>query len=705
MPPRSALFESIPKQEPSFLDKITQDLESLTQKQALALPFTGTAGLASGIVKGATFGLVDLNDPLEDLLGDFAPPETLSNAISVAGEIGGSFVPFIGASKIAGGIYKGIDLGSRLAKGAITFGGPEIARQAIQDDVDALGAVRSAATGAVWSLPISRALLAPAVAGTELVLGAPPEEAAIAGGLAGVLGSLGGRKKPSTEIDLKKVGLFLPPGPERKLLGPGRIIRAQPPPTPQTTVEWVRETPPKASPRLQKLAEQRATGKPLGRERIRFFRDPLLPPQEQVDLVRLAATRAPEGPSKAGLVDLAGKIERMSKLSDLQLQSAYNASKAQLGVDDPATKAIRIALGQRTGTYAEFESTAPNLLQGKVPQGPALSQPGPGAHYEHLSSVSNKARKMQESIDPNIIHQSAEIQELIGEFNQARIRGKPLDSILARLKTVQDAPPASEVQDYLIADRIMRKVIKHSPLDKAENYLDDWESNFSRVVDRDSLRRNVGLMREGKRKRVAEVAPATAAFEQAARAEGLVNSPEMEHLVTRVSNHGGALMFNKNRTRKRIEQGRDKGLRRDEEDIHILVNEKKIQYTDKAGKLKSSWRNKKQLSEWLDGLKEGKFDPEDIGQTRLLAYAKGITLFFTGTSLILTNNITGETIDGIGSLKEAVELVRRAPDIADKVRDIGPRIPGLPPLPGVGGIGGLHTEQAPPFAPMMLEEQ
>ena len=698
--PHSAFLESIPIRQPNFVDQIVQDLSDISAKQALALPLTGTLGLSAGIIKGATFGLVDLDDPLQDILGDLAPPETLSNAISVAGEIGGSFVPFIGASKIAGAVYKGIDLGSRIAKGAITFGGPELARQVIQDDIDALGVVRSAATGATWSLPLSRVLLAPAVASTEFVLGAPPEEAAIAGGLAGILGSLGGRKKAGIELDVEKVGIKPPTSPTPT--APSRPIRTMP----ETTIEWVQATPPTPSPRLQRLAEKRAAKIPLGKsaEPVRFVRDPLVP-LDELALIRLAARRAPEqGPAKSGLVDLAGNVDRMSKLPHAQLQSAYNASAAQLGVDDPATKAIRLALGQSTGTYAESGSSRANLLQSKAPQGPSISQPGPGSHYESLSNVSNTARKMQTSVDANIIHQSAEIQELIGEFNQARIRGKPLDGILSRLKAVQDAPPAVEVQDVLIADRIMRKVIKHSELDKAEKYLADWESNFPAVIDKDRLRKNVGFMLEGKRKAAAEVLPDKVAARQVAEAEGLVNSPEMEHLTTRVSDHGGTLMFNP-RTRKRIEKGVEKGVRRDEEDIHILVSGKRIAYTDEKGTIRKKWKNKKQLTKWLDNLDKGNMEPEDIYQLRLLGFGKGITIFFTGAGLILTNNVTGETIDGINSLQEAVELVRRAPDIADKVRDIGPRIPGLPPLPGVGGIGGLHTEQAPPFAPMILEEQ
>ena len=684
--PRSAFLESIPIRQPNFVDKIVQDLSDLSTKQALALPFTGTLGLASGIVKGATFGLVDLDDPLQDILGDLAPPETLSNAISVAGEIGGSFVPFIGASKIAGGIYKGIDLGSRLAKGAITFGGPEIARQVIQDDINALGAVRSAATGAVWSLPLSRALLAPSVAGTELALGAPPEEAVIAGGLAGILGSLGGRKK-AAEMDLEKVGLFLAPGPERKLLGPGRIIRAQPPPTPQTTVEWVRETPPSPSPRLQKLAERRATGRPLGRVQPIFGKDPLAA-LDEISLIRLSAARA--GPQKGALLDFAADVERMSKVPTEQLRSAYNASKAQLGVDDPATKAIRYALAQSEGTYAEVDSVA-NILTEKVSQGPSIGQIGKNNHYEIMGGLSKKAVTMMESTDPNIVRQGSDVQALIERLNRSLSRGekKKVDDTIEKLTGVLGAGPTEATADAFLAGNQVRDIVKKLELPKAEEYIKGIEGAYPDILDKGLFRRTVEGIIGDKRKAANEVAPAIATFERALEAEGIPKS--FQKLTQDLKDANLILKFT-----KRTGVRKSGAIRNIRENMRVVTEE---------GKEVKKFRTEAEGRRWLNGLKDGSIDPGDIHELRALSNLKGITIFFTGTGLILTNNVTGETVDNVGSLQEAVELVRRAPDIADKVRDIGPRIPGLPPLPGVGGIGGLHTEQAPPFAPMILEEQ
>lgn len=195
-PVQASVLSRAPRQK-GYGERLLDELSGLTALQGLSLPLTGPLTALGGGMRGLSFGLLDPTQEIQGMLGEAAPPEELRGALEIAGEIGGSFVPYIGASAIASRAFKGAELTSKLLRGATTFGGPELLDQALHQELRPQPALRSLMTGAAFSLPLSRPFLAPTVAATELLLGAEPIEAGIAGGLALLLGPMEGKlEKP-----------------------------------------------------------------------------------------------------------------------------------------------------------------------------------------------------------------------------------------------------------------------------------------------------------------------------------------------------------------------------------------------------------------------------------------------------------------------------------------------------------------------------
>ena len=197
--PNSFVNAPFVERKKGFGERLVDDISNLSLKQTLGLPLSAPLQGGLGALKGASFGLLDFTDEAQDALGDFGLPDTVSSSLEIAGEIGGSFVPFIGASKVAGKLFQGLGLAANLARGATTFGAPELARQALTQEFSPRSGARSLATGAAFALPLPRLALAPAVAGTELLFGAEPLEAAAAGLFAGLFGSMSKRPQPLVE--------------------------------------------------------------------------------------------------------------------------------------------------------------------------------------------------------------------------------------------------------------------------------------------------------------------------------------------------------------------------------------------------------------------------------------------------------------------------------------------------------------------------
>ena len=131
-PFRSPFVEApFQEREKGFGERLVDDISNLSLKQTLGLPFTGPAQFGAGALKGASFGLLDFGEELQEAVGEFGLPETLTSSLDIAGEIGGSFIPFVGSSVIAHKLFTGLSLGAKLARGATTFGAPELARQAL----------------------------------------------------------------------------------------------------------------------------------------------------------------------------------------------------------------------------------------------------------------------------------------------------------------------------------------------------------------------------------------------------------------------------------------------------------------------------------------------------------------------------------------------------------------------------------------------
>ena len=106
----------------------------------------------------------------------------------------------------------------------------------------------------------------------------------------------------------------------------------------------------------------------------------------------------------------------------------------------------------------------------------------------------------------------------------------------------------------------------------------------------------------------------------------------------------------------------------------------------------------KKAQAWVSALESGKIDPTDIHELRALAHPRSIDVVYNGNGTVtLTNTASGETYQGAKNLKQATEVVRQAPNIANSTREIGPPVPvgTHPPLSGTGSIGSMAAEQPP----------
>ena len=86
----------------------------------------------------------------------------------------------------------------------------------------------------------------------------------------------------------------------------------------------------------------------------------------------------------------------------------------------------------------------------------------------------------------------------------------------------------------------------------------------------------------------------------------------------------------------------------------------------------------------------------------MLGHTRGIVIDYTGKDLHLINQLSNEQVLGVQSIKDAVGIVRNAPQVTQAAREIGPRVDTAVPLPGAGGHGGVATEQSLPFCPIDL---
>jgi len=192
--PLAASILSQPPRKKSYGEQFLDELSTLSLAQGASLPFTGPLTALGGATKGLSFGLLDPTQEIAAGLGSIAPPTHLRSALEVAGEIGGSFVPYIGAASVAGKLFRGADLSARLLRGATTFGAPEVLRQVLQQELQPKDALRSIVSGAAFSLPLPRLALAPVVAASELALGSSLSQAGTAGAIALLFGPMEGHR-------------------------------------------------------------------------------------------------------------------------------------------------------------------------------------------------------------------------------------------------------------------------------------------------------------------------------------------------------------------------------------------------------------------------------------------------------------------------------------------------------------------------------
>ena len=719
--------------EKGFAEQVLDDLANISGKQALALPLTLPLHAGAGALEGLSFGLLSPTDELEQMLGQYAPPAPLQSAAEIAGTIGGSFVPYIGASRVASGIFQGIVLGAKLARGAFTFGAPEVVRQALAQELDPAHAGRALATGAAFSLPLPRPLLAPAVAATELMFGASPLEAGVSAGFAALFGPMGD--------ETKKAILPEPPRPVRGLLGPGRTLV---PPAPSA-------------------------------------------PKSQVDLILETAGKADLPEARVSLQQLAQNVKALADQPEEALSNALLKAIDTLGPDAPQTKGLQYALAQKRQGFVPAKALVTNPLKPPV-MGIETITPGPtnpfemrATHEEMLANLRSnggaightKAAQLEEllhearqeasalkgrgqAITPQRVAEIQARQEAIMAAPEVKfandaealrsattelgktMRDADVEAFMSKLPLHYQREPAFLEQLRTIAEdrrRVLDKYVKplqalpaKTPeLSRLETLANNYGVSTELVEGKLHLRRgqatrtfdNVKAAEEWVQSLETGMSPATLAAPDASAIRRLqldfggknfrltddvgstmdVVLPGGEvkignkiqivpegHLYTRniniakpVRGQGVGSMF----ARARGELMREFGL------------------TKTLGKVTSDKPGAVfRMREISEEIARGDV-VRSIDDLRAIAHSRGMVVDFDGKALNITNQMTGETIRGLDSLKEAAEAVRSAPNVAVAAREIGPQVPGAPPLPGAGSLHGLGTEQPPPFCPLV----
>ena len=673
-----------------FGERLVDEFSDLSIKQALGAPLTVPLQLGTGALKGLSFGLLDFNEELKEGLGEFALPDSATAATEIAGEIGGSFIPFVGASAVASRVFKGIDLASKLARGSFTFAAPEVVRQALTQEIDSQAVGRSVASGAAFALPLPRVALAPAVGLTELALGASPEEAAIAAGFAGLFGPLEGRLGRGRNQELparaqpelprgQQLNLPLEPPQGRGVQLPlpglgGRPVRVSEPSPPGTAI-------PTAPDRQLSLFGPQQLSLPL---KATIPTKPTQP-KSQVELIREAGRRAPDEATKGSMSRIADTVNSLSRLPEEELGARMNRAIDLRGVDDPEARMMRLALAQKRRGFVPQDAPLQNVLPAPT-KGIDLVQPGPTNPFEMRQNFQQVLSDLRANGGAAGRTKAAELEELMATAREAasRARGQgrelrpgEIDDLVRRQEEImrsQQVSFTSEEQALRTASNEMAQMKQASDVDAFLATLPEhYQPVRSRVIDAARDRKLV----------LAEVERDTRAIRRA------LDQPEsLKQISKEVSDAGLTIMPIKRRPGA-------EGISSVSERVNLTSQ----------GQLVKTFNRPDQARRWLQELEAGAIDPQDIHQLRALAFPRGIVVDLVGGGRVnITNNLTGETVQNIGSLKEAVRVVRQAPNVAATAREIGPRVGGQPPLPGTGGIGGLATEQPPPFCPLLDTE-
>ncbi len=722
-----------PTPEPGFVERLGQDLSSPTLKQTLGRPVSGSLQFGAGAIKGLSFGLLDPGEGLQESLDEFGLPDTLASSLDIAGEIGGSFVPFVGSSAIAKKFFTGASLAARLTRGAVTFGGPELARQALTQEFDPRAGVRSLATGAAFALPWPRLALAPAVAGVELALGAEPLEAVVAGGVAGIFGSL--EKAPKgrpVEIPPKPPKLRNPKDPDLKSFFPKRRPRGEPTTTGEAPVDvganvfaengigFPGPAPTNVSPGLPFTASaaeappepvinvlaQAMRGRPLTRPQraevaATVAGQPTLPglssfpplggAQTTVDQLKTAALKA-SGTTLADTKALAVEVERLAQQDIIGLSARVDRGILELGPGHPRTRIDAMALAHKNEHFmaqgALPENTALKITDGKLgPRGINTAVPGQSRRADFARLIREmdegplSAQKKGTELEGFVHATTHQVRGDRGRGNDATsefIAGQTI-KMEAALKTEDIVLTTPDSVITLYKNMMAKKNNKAAILQlEAEAGAD---GQFGKILG-ESGKSEFRRIAESQAKQLEWVKTETGAVQF---------RPEVSRRPKELSD-AQALFSDAGTQLRATERLTTRGFAK-----RTVVDSFQTTIEGQNG---PAFKSLVAARKFLVDLEGGAIEPRNIHELRMLAFPRltAVTSNMNGT-VSLTQTAEGATPKAFKTLAEATAAIRQQPNLAKASREIGPLTPrGNPPLEGTGTIGSIAGESSHPAA-------
>jgi hypothetical protein len=736
----------IAPREKGWSEELFDEIQSLSVKQTLGLPLSAPLTFGAGALSGLSFGMFDLTDELHGGLGEFSLPKKITTSLEVAGEIGGSFVPYIGASSVASKLYKSMSLGAKMARGSFTFAAPEAIRQLVAKELDPLGAGRSLSTGALFALP--RKYAAPLILGSELALGAEPEEAAVAAAFGALFA--GGGKLRNREIPTKDPSAFVktpvtgalpshgPIGrptattstaggvsfapevgvaPGGKISFEARIPGIAPEPltgpaktgftgAPSNVYSELAMGPGITSQRSKEAASIGQLELPIGKPKTQL---------EHLDDLQKAPNLTPAQKTQASMYT--AEVKSIAHTTPPEVLSAQmvNTIKTKGGASLEASM-LRHAQAEQQGLVVPREAPMVNsLINHPKKMGVDLMEPGQSNPYD-IKAAAEEVYAYMRAQGPAGELKAAQLQQKIEEVSLAMER--------ARASGKKKLPP-SEEQRLLRQIAEIEKSLKpsfkepdsaskvaHRQLNEADTVeqVDDFVRTLPEAYRElpEPTVRDILKQAAGRRDFLAKE-PIVPVKEVYRKIHGDA-SPERMELHRRASDAGATLVTKRTgsdathimdpATGKIFSRRSETGRRLAQKEVGTFG----AAFFDNAGHNIKDFKTMKEASKWLDDLEKGNIEPKNVHELRLLGNTRAIKIDYSGADLHITNQHSGEQILGIHKFEDAVRIVRNAPQATQAAREIGPRVDAIPPMPGSGGHGGVATEQSLPFCTTGLAE-
>lgn len=395
-------------------------------------------------------------------------------------------------------------------------------------------------------------------------------------------------------------------------------------------------------------------------------------PLSQVGLIQQASANAPNPDAARELQNLARTVAEAQQLPEESLMVAFNKSLDEAGGEAAQTQMLRMALAQKQQGFVPAGAPVKNILP-KARKGVDLTETDP---TKNPFLVRARQEQVLTTLRANGGFsgrtKAAEIEELQQTAREvtARARGRgqeptpdQITDLIKRQEQIMagtDVTFASEAHAMRVGLQEMGNLSTAADVDAFLAELPTWYQPIKEqllTAGRDQKR--VLVMAEKEMQPMKQI---------------MARQPEgFSELMAEASDAGMAAM-------PKVAGGTGTELTLQGQTVRNFANPTKAR-------------------EWIQSLQAGTVEPANVHELRALGFSRGLVVDHTGRgTLDITNNLTGETIQGVTSMAEAVRVVRQAPDLRATAQEIGPRVSRLPAVPGTGGIGGLATEQSPPLA-------